>query len=145
MDGNQRYKYLGIIENSKSEDMGETAEKCKVELLDRVENLCKTKLNGKNLFRAINEHAISLINYYIGVLKIKPDDFARLNDEIRFILTKNKINFQSSCKERLYLPRTEMGRGLCSVEQRSEQMLLQLKTQFEKEHHRSIRKATTGV
>ncbi|KAL6122015.1 hypothetical protein NUSPORA_00969 [Nucleospora cyclopteri] len=124
MDGTQGYKYLGIIENSKSEDTGETAEKIKVELLARVERLCKTKLNGKNLFRAINEHAISLVNYYIGVLKIEPDDFARLDEEIRLILTKNKIYFQPNCKERLYLPITEMVRGLCSVEQRSEQMLL---------------------
>ncbi|KAL6122029.1 hypothetical protein NUSPORA_00983 [Nucleospora cyclopteri] len=142
MDGTQGYKYLGIIENSKSEDTGETAEKIKVELLARVERLCKTKLNGKNLFRAINEHAISLVNYYINVLKIEPDGFARLNEEIRLILTKNKIHFQPSCKDRLYPPRTEMGRGLCSVEQRSEQMLLQLKTQFEKDRHRSIRRAT---
>ncbi|KAL6120577.1 hypothetical protein NUSPORA_02671 [Nucleospora cyclopteri] len=133
MDGTQGYKYLGIIENSKSEDTGETAEKIKVELLARVERLCKTKLNSKNLFRAINEHAISLVNYYIGVLKIEPDDFARLNEEIRLILTKNKIHFQPNCKERLYLPRTEMGRGLFSIEQTSKQMLLQLKTQFEKD------------
>ncbi|KAL6120304.1 hypothetical protein NUSPORA_02982 [Nucleospora cyclopteri] len=67
----QGYKYLGIIENSKSEDTRETAEKIKVELLARVERLCKTKLNGKNFFRVINEHAISLVNYYIEVLKIK--------------------------------------------------------------------------
>ncbi|KAL6121681.1 hypothetical protein NUSPORA_01370 [Nucleospora cyclopteri] len=35
-----------------------------------------------------------------------------------------------------------MGRGLCSVEQRSDKMLLQLKTQFEKDRHRIIRRAT---
>ncbi|KAL6121682.1 hypothetical protein NUSPORA_01371 [Nucleospora cyclopteri] len=69
MDGTQGYKYLGIIKNSKSEDMGETAEKIKVELFARVERLCKTKLNDKHLFRAINEHGIPLVNYYIGVLK----------------------------------------------------------------------------
>ncbi|KAL6121944.1 hypothetical protein NUSPORA_01052 [Nucleospora cyclopteri] len=142
MDGTQGYKYLGIIENSKSEDRRGTAEKIKVELLDRVVRLCKTKLNGKNLFRAINEHAISLVNYYIEILKIMPDDFVRLDEEIRLILTKNKIHFQPNCKERLYLPRTEMSRRLCSVEQRTKQMLLQLKTQFEKDRHRSIRRAT---
>ncbi|KAL6120540.1 hypothetical protein NUSPORA_02711 [Nucleospora cyclopteri] len=108
----------------------------------RVERLCQTKLNGRNLFKAVNEHAISLVNYYIGILKLEPDDYARLDNEIRTILTKYKIHFQPSCKKRLYLPRTEMDRGLCSVEQRSEQMLLQLKTQFEKDRHRSIRRAT---
>ncbi|KAL6121436.1 hypothetical protein NUSPORA_01647 [Nucleospora cyclopteri] len=108
------------------------AEKNKVKLLARIERLRKTKLNGKNSFKAINEHGISLVNYYIRVLKIKPDDFARLNDEIRLILNKNKIHFQPSCKERLYLPRAELGIGLCSVEQRNEQKHLKLKTQLKK-------------
>ncbi|KAL6120273.1 hypothetical protein NUSPORA_03026 [Nucleospora cyclopteri] len=108
----------------------------------RVERLCQTKLNGRNLFKAVNEHAISLVNYYIGILKLEPDDYARLDNEIRTILTKYKIHFQPSCKERLYLPRTEMGRGLCSVEHRSEQMLLQLRMQLEKDRHTSIRRAT---
>ncbi|KAI4293362.1 hypothetical protein PAPHI01_2636, partial [Pancytospora philotis] len=33
---------------------------------------------------------------------------------------------QPACLERLYLPRNELGRGLASVEHRSEQMLLQM-------------------
>ncbi|KAL6121960.1 hypothetical protein NUSPORA_01071 [Nucleospora cyclopteri] len=60
-------------------------------MLARVERLCQNKLNGRNLFKAVNEHAIFLDNYYIGVLKLEPDDFARLDDEIRFILTKNNF------------------------------------------------------
>ncbi|KAL6121910.1 hypothetical protein NUSPORA_01121 [Nucleospora cyclopteri] len=100
------------------------------------------KINGRNLFKAVNEHAISLVNYYIGILKLEPYDYARLDNEIRTILTKYKIHFQPSCKERLYLPRTEMSRGLCSVEHRSEQMLLQLRMQLEKDRHTSIRRAT---
>ncbi|KAL6120286.1 hypothetical protein NUSPORA_03003 [Nucleospora cyclopteri] len=51
------------------------------------------KIKSKNLFRAVNDHAIFLVNYYIGVLKIKSDDFARFNDKIRLIYSKNKINF----------------------------------------------------
>ncbi|KAL6120415.1 hypothetical protein NUSPORA_02860 [Nucleospora cyclopteri] len=35
-----------------------------------------------------------------------------------------------------------MGKGLCSLEHRSEQMLLQLKMQLEKDRHTSIRRAT---
>ncbi|KAL6120341.1 hypothetical protein NUSPORA_02942, partial [Nucleospora cyclopteri] len=46
IEGTQGYKYLGVIENSKSEDTGETAEKISTELLARVERLCQTKLNG---------------------------------------------------------------------------------------------------
>ncbi|KAL6120310.1 hypothetical protein NUSPORA_02974 [Nucleospora cyclopteri] len=108
----------------------------------RVERLCQTKLNGRNLFKAVNEHAISLVNYYIGIIQLEPNDYARLDNEIRTILTKYKIHFKPSCKKKLYLPRTEMVRGLCSVEHRSEQMLLQLRMQLEKDRHTSIRRAT---
>ncbi|KAL6122284.1 hypothetical protein NUSPORA_00700 [Nucleospora cyclopteri] len=38
-DGTQGYKSLGVIENSKSEDTGETAEKIKTELLVMIERL----------------------------------------------------------------------------------------------------------
>ncbi|KAL6120372.1 hypothetical protein NUSPORA_02906 [Nucleospora cyclopteri] len=108
----------------------------------RVKRLCQTKLNGRNLFKALNEHAISLFNYYIEIFKLEPDDYATFDNEIRTILTKSKIHFLLIGKERLYLPRTEMGRGLCSVEHRSEQMLLQLRMQLEKDRHTSIRRAT---
>ncbi|KAL6120569.1 hypothetical protein NUSPORA_02680 [Nucleospora cyclopteri] len=110
--------------------------------MTRVERLCQTKLNGRNLYKVVNEHAISLVNYYIGILKLELEDYARLDNEIRTILTKYKIHFQPSCKERMYLPRTEMGRGLCSVEHKSEQMLLQLRMQLEKDRHTSIKRKT---
>ncbi|TBU13640.1 reverse transcriptase, partial [Hamiltosporidium tvaerminnensis] len=89
-------------------------------LLDGIiERLCHTRLNPKNIFSAINQHAISLINYHIG----------------------NKINLRPECKERLYLPRTELGRGLHSVELRSEHMLLQLLDCLEKSKEISTRRA----
>ncbi|KAL6121104.1 hypothetical protein NUSPORA_02035 [Nucleospora cyclopteri] len=85
IDGTQGYKYLGVIENSKSEDIGETAEKIRTELLAMVVRLGQTKLNGRNLFKKVNEHAISLVNYCIGILKLESDDYARLDNEIRTI------------------------------------------------------------
>ncbi|KAI5171264.1 hypothetical protein PAEPH01_1607 [Pancytospora epiphaga] len=39
------------------------------------------------------------------------------------MLNKFGMHKQPACKERLYLPRDEMGRGLHSVEHRSELML----------------------
>ncbi len=48
---------------------------------------------------------------------------------------------QPACKERLYLPREEMGKGLQNVEFRSEHMLLQLKDTLEKSKHISTRRA----
>ncbi|KAL6121570.1 hypothetical protein NUSPORA_01495 [Nucleospora cyclopteri] len=80
------------------------AEKIKLELLVRIEKLCKTKPNGKNLFTAINEHAISLVNYYIGILKIESENFANLDELIRLILNKNKIILKPTYKEGFCLP-----------------------------------------
>ncbi|TBU11092.1 hypothetical protein CWI38_1390p0010, partial [Hamiltosporidium tvaerminnensis] len=86
-------------------------------------------------------HAISLINYHIGVLRLEPADFSKLDEAVRAVLVKNKIHLRPGCKERLYLPRTELGRGLHSVELRSEHMLLQLLDCLEKSKEISTRRA----
>ncbi|MCB1712868.1 MAG: hypothetical protein KDH96_10425 [Candidatus Riesia sp.] len=141
IEGTSSYKYLGIIENPDSSVAVESFEKIRDEILKRVQRLCETKLNAKNLFKAINEHAISVINYHIGVLKLEPEQFSRLDDDIRNILMDNKIHLQPACKERLYLPRELLGRGLCSIEHRSEHMLLELKKTLEKSEKISLRRA----
>ncbi|KAI5169829.1 hypothetical protein PAEPH01_1033, partial [Pancytospora epiphaga] len=80
------------------------------------------------LIKAINEHAINLINYYVGLLRLEPEDYAALDKGVRAILTYQGLHLQPACLERLYLPRDEMGRGLHNIEMRSEQMLLQFST-----------------
>ena len=141
LDGHEGYKYLGITEDSSSTVKKETFEKVRSEILQRAERLCKTTLNGKNMIRAINEHAISVINYHIGLLKLEPQDFKRLDFDIRQVLIKYQIHLQPACKERLYLPRSEMGRGLISIENRSEHMLLGMYNSFSETIHSSPRRA----
>ncbi|MCB1712129.1 MAG: reverse transcriptase family protein [Candidatus Riesia sp.] len=141
LDGTDSYKYLGIIENSNSKPTEETLNKIRKEIINRVEKLCVKKLKSKNLFKAINEHAISLINYYIGVLKIEPETFQEIDHDIRQVLLKYKIHYQMACKERLYLPRDEMGRGLQSISFRSEKMLLELRDNFEATQNTNTRRA----
>ena len=65
LEGKGVYKYLGIIEDSSGTPKRDTFEAIKRKLLLRVDKLCSRKLNAKNLFKAINEHAISLVNYHI--------------------------------------------------------------------------------
>ncbi|KAF7683849.1 hypothetical protein TCON_0960 [Astathelohania contejeani] len=91
-----------------------------------MNRLCNSNLNSKNMFKAINEHAISLVNYHIGLQHLKPADFLKLNHEIRQALIKHKVHLKPGCKERLYLPRTEMRRNLHFVQMKSEYMLLRL-------------------
>src|SRR5690606_35945729 len=94
LEGIQSYKYLGITETATSSIPKETFIKVRDEIINRTKRLCETKLNSKNLFKGINEHAISVINYHIGVLKLEPSDFSKLDDEIRKVLMDYKIHLQ---------------------------------------------------
>ena len=42
--------------------------------------------------RGINEHAISLLNYYIGLIDVEPDEFAHIDFKIRQILIHIEIH-----------------------------------------------------
>ncbi|KAF7679734.1 hypothetical protein TCON_2468 [Astathelohania contejeani] len=141
LDGTRVYKYLGIIEDYSSNIMRESFEKVRRELLAKVNRLCNSYLNLKNLFKAINEHAISLVNYHVGLQHLEPADFLKFDHEIRQTLIKHKVHLKPGCKEKLYFPRTEMGRGLHSVEMKSEYMLLQLLDTLKKYKNISSRQA----
>ncbi|KAM0676999.1 hypothetical protein BDAP_002470 [Binucleata daphniae] len=78
-------------------------------------NLCKTKLNAKNLFQGINEHGIFILNYYIGLVEFEPIEFEKIDDKIRSILNKNKIHMKAANKKRLYLKINDLERGLENV------------------------------
>ena len=131
----------GVFEDSKSRITNETLSKIKDELAARIRRLCKSRLNAKNLIKAINEHAISLVNYYVGLLKLEPEDYRDIDSEIRKILSEEQVHLQPACMERLYLPREELGRGLHCVEHRSEQMLLQLHNTLDASKEISTRRA----
>ncbi|TBU07676.1 hypothetical protein CWI36_0242p0040 [Hamiltosporidium magnivora] len=64
-----------------------------------------------------------------------------LDDAVHAVLVKNKVHLRPGCKERLYLSRTELGRGLNSIELRSEHMLLHLLDCLEKRKEISTRRA----
>ena len=141
LDGIKTYKYLGIIEKPCSSVSEDTLIKIKNEIIARTKNLCNTKLNAKNLIKGINEHAISLVNYYIGVLKLEPGEYSSMDDEIRKVLMDYKVHLQPANKDRLYLPRDQLGRGLCNIEHRSETMLLELNRNMKRSCERSLRRA----
>ncbi|KAF7673143.1 hypothetical protein TCON_2760 [Astathelohania contejeani] len=121
--------------------MREIFEKVRRELLTRVNRLLYLILTQKNLFKAINEHAISLVNYHIGLQHLEPADFLKLDYEILQTLIKHNVHLKSGCKECLYFPRTEMGSCLHSLEMKSEYMLLQLLDTLKKYKNISSRRA----
>ncbi|KAF9761163.1 hypothetical protein NGRA_2815 [Nosema granulosis] len=105
--------------------MTETINKIIKSIETRVDTLCKTNLNAKNLIRTMNEFAISQINYYVGIVEMEADQFKEIDENIRRILTRHHVHQQPVCKERFHLTRNVLGRT-CKCENRSERMLLQL-------------------
>ena len=101
--------------------------------------LYETKLNANNLFKGIN--AIYVINYHTGILKLEPSAFKKLDDDIRKVLMDYKVHLQPASKERLYLPRDQLGRGLSNIEHKSELMLLELNKSLERSRNVSLRRA----
>ncbi|KAI5150637.1 hypothetical protein ENBRE01_1615 [Enteropsectra breve] len=122
------YKYLGILENSSGVKTEEVKKQIKEKILYRTKKIANTKLNAKNIIRAINEFALSPINYYIGIVEYKPEEIEELDRNIRKILIANKIHAQDACKERLYLSKEKMGRGMIKMEFKYEKVLFTLQT-----------------
>ena len=141
LDGVEGYKYLGIVQDSCGRLTGETFARVRGELLRRVEKLCESKLSGRNLIQAINEYAISLINYYVGIIDLEPVAFIDLDQAVRQVLIKHHLHLQPASKDRLYLPRSELGRGLHSMEHRSECILAQLYLKMHMQRHSCTRRA----
>ncbi|KAG0442732.1 hypothetical protein DMUE_0047 [Dictyocoela muelleri] len=119
-------KYLGIHENCLGKNEKITCQSVKDKIFQRIESLCSTELNAKNLFEAINQFAIPVMNYHIGILNIPEREYENINLEIRKILTKHKIYNPLASPERLYLKRNDLGRGLTNVTHLSERILLNM-------------------
>ena len=124
LEEHEGYKYLGVLEDRTGRTMHETKKKIVKIICDRAERLCKSKLNAENLFWALNEHALSLLNYYVGLVEFEHEDLDKLDQEIRKILRANRIHYQAANTERLYIPRSEMGRGLTNAAQKGERILV---------------------
>ncbi|TBU08174.1 hypothetical protein CWI38_2296p0010, partial [Hamiltosporidium tvaerminnensis] len=115
------YKHLGIIENSRSVSTSKKFKCVQIKLIAQVQRLCRTRLTTRNLFQAIYQHAISLLNYHKG-----------LDNAVRVVLVKNKKHIRLRYKERLCLPHKEL---------EEKNMLLQLLDCLEKHKDTSTRRA----
>ena len=65
------YKYLGVTENRCSIVMRQSYTDLKNTIIERTKSICNTRLSGKNSIRALNEYALSVANYYIGVVPME--------------------------------------------------------------------------
>ncbi|KAK1933265.1 reverse transcriptase-like protein, partial [Babesia divergens] len=68
LEGTGTYKYLGITEDGNSRTSAAMLQEVTRVIVTRLQLLLKTDLSAKNLFRAINQHALTVINYFIGIV-----------------------------------------------------------------------------
>ena len=113
LESDKGYKYLRILE---ANDIMHTEMKDKIqkEYYRRVMQLTSSKLNGGNTIRAIKSQAVSLVTYSAEILKRTKDEL-KVMDRNTKIVTMNRICPPRSDTNRLYIPRTEGGRGLLSI------------------------------
>jgi len=110
------YKYLGILEydNIKHEDM---KAKIKREYLKRIRAILKSELNGGNTIKAINTWAIPVLRYSAGIIDWTKLEQQKIDRKTRKLMTIYHSLHPRACTARLYLKRSEGGRGLISAEE----------------------------
>lgn len=141
--GEQKYKYLGMIQTFRNDDkhIKSSAEK---ELFKRLNAVLKTKLYSRAKFTAINAWAMPKIMYTFGVVKWSDTDLDALDRRVRTLLTKYRAHHPKSSTCRLYLPRNKGGRGLLSLKTACKNEIFNLKKYFSRSETaicRAVRKA----
>ena len=109
------YKYLGVleVEGIKHLEMKELVRK---EYFRRVKKILKSKLNGGNTIKAINSRAVSIIRYGAGIVDWTKEELQEMDRKTRKLLTINRALHPQADVDRLYLKRSEGGRGMIGVE-----------------------------
>ena len=94
----------------------EMIERVQTEYTRRVWKILKSKLNGGNMVKAINTWAVPVIRYTAGVLKWTKEQMRELDRKTRKLLTMYGGLHPKADTDRLYVHRTEGGRGLKGIE-----------------------------
>ena len=108
------YRYLGILERDRILHKDMNAEIGK-EYFSRLKKVLKTELNAANIIVAINTLATSIFSYGYQVLDWSITELAEIDMQTRKQLKRNTVMHIRSNNQRLYLPRSQGGRGLLSI------------------------------
>ena len=91
-------------------------EKIRREYYRRVRLILKSELNAVNRIAAINSLAVPVITYSMNVINWQMNDIKKLDTKTRKLLTMYRMHHPKADVDRLYLPRSEGGRGLIQIE-----------------------------
>ena len=122
----ESYKYLGVL---KADEVmvNEMKGKVKKEKYRRMRKVLKTKLNSGNVFKAINTWEVSVVRYSAAFLGWSRLQLEEIDRRTRKLLTMHCEFHPKSNVDRLYLSRSEGGRGLIGVQETVEIAILGLR------------------
>ena len=92
-------------------------EKIKKEYIKRLKAILKSKLNSGNTVKSINTWAVTVIRYSAGIFDWKNSELHNMDRKTRKVLNMYQALHPRSNVDRLYLPRSEGGKGLPSLEE----------------------------
>ena len=138
LENEATYKYLGLNEddNISHTSMKENLEK---EYLTRVRKVLKSDLNSSNKIKAINTWAMPSLTYGYGVIKWSVTDLETIDTRTRKLLTMNSMFHKKSDITRLYMQRSEGGRGLLSASQQYKKAIINLAHHIENSKDKYIK------
>uniref|UniRef100_A0A8C4WGB1 Reverse transcriptase domain-containing protein n=1 Tax=Gopherus evgoodei TaxID=1825980 RepID=A0A8C4WGB1_9SAUR len=108
------YKYLGVPQSHGNHDE-EARKSATSKYHQRIRQVLKSQLSGKNKIHAINRYALLVIRYPAGIVSWPKEDMEAADVKTRKLLTMHGGFHPKSNTQRLYTSRKEGGQGLVSV------------------------------
>lgn len=143
MEPQETYKYLGFEQNT-SMNHTHIKEQLKRKYTHRLTLILKSKLNAKNIIKAVNTYAIPVLTYSFGIVKWSNTDLEAINRLNRIKLTEHRKLHPNSCIERVTISRKEGGRGLIDLQTLHNTQIENLRKYFKNRDtllHQAITKA----
>lgn len=129
MQEGDTYKYLGMCQSRVMEEK-QVKEGLLKTYISRVREITRTKLNSRNLIKAINTYAVPTLGYSFGVIRWTETDIDDIQRKTRKLLTECRYHHPKSAIERLTLPRHLGGRGLIDLSNFQNKQKTNLKQYF---------------
>ncbi len=114
LQSGETHKYLGIEQGRRTET-GIVKERLKEEFEKRLNPICGTGLNGKNIIKAINTCATPVLVYSFGVMHWNDTEMEELRRIMRKVLKNNRYHHPKAAVGRTLIARKEGNKGVIDV------------------------------
>ena len=78
--------------------------------------ILKSELNARNKITAIGALAVPMLRQSFGIINWRTEEIKRIERKTRKMLSMYKMHHPKADKDRLYVKRKEIGRGLVQIE-----------------------------